>query len=138
VSSSPVWVWSDVVLRGDIAAKALCYGCQTPLVIFGWRRHGSTVWRRERDGAHSMGLVRRPNLHPSGVPRYGPPRRAGHGDARHEHVNIEPVAWMPMRDVDAMYVNCHRCDRAQVVSVADAEAKLAPEGWRPTARRANV
>lgn len=107
------------------ALTAVCYGCGAPLAVYGW---GSLHGRANRTLV-AMGLIRRPDIHEgSGLARFGPPRREG-GRSRHDRVNNSPRAWREwgsQRRPFDFYVNCHHCDRGQVVRAPHLES--APPG----------
>lgn len=112
--------------KSTMAMNVVCYGCRAPLAVLGWGPLGNLEPRGRATAMQiAMGLVRRPEKHSSGLPRYGPPRRDGHGDGRHEHVNNFARAWKYPASGDKafdFYVNCHRCDRGQIVRSPDLVA----------------
>jgi hypothetical protein len=62
------------------------------------------------------GLVPRPSREArTGLPRFGPSRRAGHGDARKAGDFLVNASMRDIGNPTAIYVNCHVCDRGQVV-----------------------
>jgi hypothetical protein len=86
------------------SGAAHCYACGALLAI-----RGATV--RLADG-----LVSRPDKHPgTGLPRYGLPRRAGHGDPREVADRLANAASRDIGNPGAFYVNCLNCDRGQIV-----------------------
>lgn len=92
-----------------------CYACAVPLAVVGWRKDGT----RAVSAYLSTGLVRRPEPHASGIPRYGPPRAAGIYGARHVHTASRAYSWVQSRVAASFYVNCFRCDRGQVVTTPE-------------------
>jgi ribosomal protein S27E len=88
--------------RPGLSAVAACWGCGTVLAT-----RGAAV--RLADG-----LVSRPEKR-EGLPRYGLPRRLGHGDAREAGDRLANAATRSVGNPAALYVNCPRCDRGQVI-----------------------
>lgn len=85
-----------------VGQAASCYGCGGPLAA-----RGAMV--RLVDG-----LVARSEKR-NGLPRYGLPRRRGHGDPREAGDRLAMAASRDVGNPAAFYVNCPRCDRGQVV-----------------------
>jgi hypothetical protein len=85
-------------------AAARCYSCRSLLAM-----RGATV--RLADG-----IVPRPEKEPrTGLPRYGLPRRAGHGDPREAADRFANASSRSIGNPGAFYVNCPNCDRGQEV-----------------------
>jgi hypothetical protein len=83
---------------------ARCYACRSLLAT-----RGATV-------RLAAGLVPRPTSHGSGLPRYGVPRRAGHGDPREARDKFTGArSGIAIGNPGAFYVNCPNCDRGQIV-----------------------
>jgi len=108
----------DVQLAGRSIGS--CYSCGAELAAFA----GDSVAILPMRGAQrSMTLVSRHSIHPgTGLPRFGPPRRNGHRDSRHDRVER---AWASIGPV-TFYANCPKCDRGQIVefpAVASADRR---------------
>jgi len=108
----------------DVVALARCWGCGAPLATLGWTADGTPA----RDMFLAGALVRGPDPHPSGVPRYGPPRHDGKGTARHQRTSTSPRHWQILRAHPVFYVNCHRCQRGQLVAAGDATGDMLTSG----------
>jgi len=89
------------VMSGNAAH---CCGCRTLLAT------------RGADVRLASGLVPRPTAEPrTGLPRFGPPRRVGHLDPRGAAGFLVDASTRAIGNPGAIYVNCHVCDRGQVV-----------------------
>ena len=93
---------------------ANCYSCGCQL---GSAPH---VLQEMRMTYLSLGLVARSTHRETGLPRYGPPRRLGHGDAS-RHTDSHLIDGRITRGLGGLtvyvdfYVNCPTCDRGQIV-----------------------
>jgi hypothetical protein len=85
---------------------AYCYHCQ----------ERGLLATRGADVRLADGLVVRGEKHgPTGLPRFGLPRRKGHGDPRKAGDRFVNASTRAIGHPGAIYVNCPRCDRGQVV-----------------------
>ena len=111
-------------------AVASCWGCGERLAIAA--RAGAS----QANSLHGE-LVPRPEPHgPSGLPRYGPPSRAGR--VRHHATrrlvtevtgDVETLiveAEMQPTGLFELYVNCPRCDRGQTVELPRLDRAVRP------------
>lgn len=90
--------------RAPTGVRARCYACGEPLALSPLGRGGYISSR----------LVPRPEPHPSGLPRYGPPREAG---PRHARARRGWLRWRRGGEAIRFYVNCPGCNRGQVVDL---------------------
>lgn len=88
--------------RRRLDYRANCYDC------------GELLAMRAADVRLADRLVPRPEKR-AGLPRFGLPRRRGHGDARQAGDRFANAASRNIGNPAAIYVNCPRCDRGQVV-----------------------